>query len=601
MACSPLLSEEDLYRFRTKQCLRLAKGMCKFGVDRCQYSHNAEWIRRSPYYISLPSYLRYIPVSCPFFIKNVNNNNNEQDKEKKNTIIKNSVFLTNKDGSVNNNFYKYIEETNIHKCPLGVECPLAHSKDEIEYHPLVYKTKRCENYKHANCNRYYCPNLHGLAEQRKIKQYFIPFSNKIHIPHYPNVTIVNKIQYGSFKGQNQINSTDKKDIIIRPFNSCSYDFHFMHVSERESNIDESMKYGVNSSIMENIKHNMLKSSTNNNKGQVNSYNTSDSYNRKEEYRIVPKCGGKDRKIKDFKSNSINVPCDEKNIVKTRGTSYSTGYPIWCSYILKNNGNSFSKKKKKNSIFSYLNNYDDDKSKLYLHILNKFPYLFNLNVTDINSNSSYLGPVNTTKLTNRSVLDDNTTSVLYAKDNARAMFDPVIIDGDAPGTTPSSAAGCSRENIFSKFSAKADGVTDADRREEIQYEMFEEKTKHLFLNNTHYDIINHILKKNLEITRNKIKHEHNSSSALIDLDNSQKNCSNDLVNLEFIKRCTSQKGNTDEIQIESYDSFLNLLSYVLCLLYFTTNSRAHSSFDLYAQQLAKHETFCRKFYSKVYTC
>ncbi|CRG93405.1 zinc finger protein, putative [Plasmodium gallinaceum] len=503
MACTPLLSEEDLYRFRTKQCLRLAKGLCEFGLDRCQYSHSTEWIRRCPYYISLPSYLRYIPVSCPYFIKN---NNEEEDKEKRDNILRNCVFLTNKDGSVNNKFYKYIEETNINKCPLGVECPLAHSIDEIDYHPLVYKTKRCEDYKQANCNRYYCPNLHGLAEQRKIKEYFIPFSNKIDIPPYPNVTIVNKIQYGSFKGQNQILNNKKK--LSQNFNSSSLDYSYSY--------------------------NLINEKTN--------------------------------KSFDFKSSSINLPYQENKIFEKNMNDVKRNTTPACYDSLMSYESTLKKKKKKNSVFSYLNNFDN-KYTLYLHILKKFPYLFDLNISDMNSNNS-LSSFITTELSDHSMLDN---------EKGKYCASDIISNNN-------SSENCNNESINANNLTKNSLDTKDDT--------LEKKTEKIFLNNTYYDILNHIFMKNLEITKEKIKYENDVEINLIDTYNCP-NSQSDDADYEFFTKCANQTINSQK-KVETYDSFLNLLSYILCLLYFTTNSNTHSSFDMYAHKLAKHlHCVCRK--------
>ncbi|ANQ09500.1 Zinc finger protein [Plasmodium coatneyi] len=156
MVYATLLSEEDLSRFRTKQCKRLLNGGCNFGIDRCQYSHNEFWNRRCPFYLSDSSFIRYITVMCP-------------DVE------------TKADGSINS------------LCLRGGECPFAHSAEEILYHPLYYKTKRCEDYKKGSCNTYYCPFIHGLAETRIPGTYKLPFTNGISIPSIPNVIIVDKI------------------------------------------------------------------------------------------------------------------------------------------------------------------------------------------------------------------------------------------------------------------------------------------------------------------------------------------------------------------------------------------------------------------------
>ncbi|GAW79726.1 D13 protein [Plasmodium gonderi] len=537
MACTPLLSEDDLYRFRTKQCLRIVKGSCEFGQDRCQYSHSAEWIRRCPYYISLPSYLRYIPVSCPFGKRE--KNESEEDKEKIKNIFRNSIHLTNKDGSVNNNFYKYIEEKNINKCPLGVECPLAHTKEEIDYHPLVYKTKRCEYFKNANCNRYYCPNLHGLAEQRKIKEYFIPFSSKIDIPPYPNVTIVKKIQYGSFKGQNQIrNNTKKTNSLQQGFNnSCS--FYFNSTSNKNQN--------QNQIQIQNLKN------------------------------IDPvSIGKKMHKHIDLKHNSINIPCHEKKLSFQYCTNNDQRHSTCCcDRNFMTYENSLIKKKKKNSIFTYLNNYDD-KYTLYLRILKKFLYLFDLDISDINSKASLNSSHGELDVCDH-FLDANKT---FASAKTTDSCGYMLTKNNVPSLSTKDMGNVQKNSDHSDLSTTNEPV-------EMKHKSSEEKMDYIFLNNKYCDILNHIFKKNLEITKNKIKVENESTEMEL-TDNLQKNSSsnNNTLPVTFFKNHTTQEGTNTAGNNETYESFLNLLSHVLCLLYFTTDSRAHWSFDLYTHELAK---------------
>ncbi|ANQ06717.1 Uncharacterized protein PCOAH_00011240 [Plasmodium coatneyi] len=501
MACTPLLSEEDLYRFRTKQCLRLAKGGCEFGLDRCQYSHSAKWIRRCPYYISLPSYLRYIPVSCPFFMKK--GKQTDQDEEERNTIFRNSLFLTNKDGSVNNNFYKYIEEKNQSKCPLGVECPLAHSKEEIDYHPLLYKTKRCEDYMQANCNRYYCPNLHGLAEQRKIKEYFIPFCSKIDIPSYPNVTVVSKIQYGSFKGQNQGRSSAKETTSAQQgCNSSSLFFNYQHGKNNNSH------RGGNRSV-------------------------------------------------DVKYNSVRIPNREKKLLSLQdGPTHDRRRSTYCyDHQFNTYENTLTGKKKKNSIFSYLNNYDY-KYTLYLNILKKFMHLFNLDISDMDSG-------------------------VHLPDRLASHVEDSLWGIDPVKKTPSDVS-LSDQNATPIWSSTLGIPPKEDSQTQFP-------TENIFLNKKYSHILDHIINKNLELTKNKIRERnHSAKSSYTDIDdNLQKTTSNDSSNVcgSFTEHLDRQIMTPAEDDNQTYESFLNLLTHVLCLLYFTTDSRAHSSFDLYTQELA----------------
>ena len=117
-----MLSEEELERFRTKFCVlaRGPGGSCDFGVEKCNYSHNQHWTRRCPIYLKDTSALRYLPLLCP------------------------SVKLGPGD-TVSENV-----------CQRGNICPFSHSKEEIIYHPLIYKTAMCEAHLRGGCNMYYC-------------------------------------------------------------------------------------------------------------------------------------------------------------------------------------------------------------------------------------------------------------------------------------------------------------------------------------------------------------------------------------------------------------------------------------------------------------
>lgn len=65
-------------------------------------------------------------------------------------------------------------------CPAGTACRFAHTKDEVLYHPHIFKSSLCEEHraltsdqrsvrrsKHRpRCHRYYCPFAHGKQELR---------------------------------------------------------------------------------------------------------------------------------------------------------------------------------------------------------------------------------------------------------------------------------------------------------------------------------------------------------------------------------------------------------------------------------------------------
>ncbi|OEH74121.1 zinc finger domain-containing protein [Cyclospora cayetanensis] len=175
MACRPLLSEEDLFRFRTKSCRRLSSGGCDFGLARCQYSHNKWWNRRCPVYVSDHSFIRYVQLICPkvHLPKHVKGSQDGaldglHDGER------------SQEGS-----FKFTST-----CERGWECPFAHSREEALYHPLFYKTVQCQRFLRGSCSMYYCPFIHGPSERRHPKTYRLPFTAGIPIPKLPNVLVV---------------------------------------------------------------------------------------------------------------------------------------------------------------------------------------------------------------------------------------------------------------------------------------------------------------------------------------------------------------------------------------------------------------------------
>eukprot|EP00923_Selenidium_pygospionis_P019696 GHVN01034354.1.p1 GENE.GHVN01034354.1~~GHVN01034354.1.p1 ORF type:complete len:608 (-),score=116.38 GHVN01034354.1:185-2008(-) len=157
MATSPFLSEDDLHRFRTKPCRREKQKGCEFGRNRCQYSHNDYWPRRCPFYLTDRSALRYLPYTCP------------------------QIKLGDNDLIVHN------------ACDRGGHCPFAHSWEEVLYHPLFYKTSICKLFHQGECECYYCPYVHGLAEHRLItRTYTLPYTRGILLPSHPNVCVQTK-------------------------------------------------------------------------------------------------------------------------------------------------------------------------------------------------------------------------------------------------------------------------------------------------------------------------------------------------------------------------------------------------------------------------
>jgi len=133
-------NDQQLNIFRTKSCQRLARdGVCGWR-SQCQFSHNLEWPRRQP------RRYHYSPEMCP-----------------------NIRIIEDTEGGT-----ERIEN----KCTAGQRCPWAHSKEEVLFHPDIFKTSLCEehtnnvgskntrNTKKSRCHRYYCPFAHGSDELR---------------------------------------------------------------------------------------------------------------------------------------------------------------------------------------------------------------------------------------------------------------------------------------------------------------------------------------------------------------------------------------------------------------------------------------------------
>jgi len=111
MALPSVLSQDALARFRTKRCERLlATGTCSFG-KKCQYSHDGAWLRRNP------RKYKYAAKLCADFAQG--------------------------------------------GCEHRMACRLAHSLEEVLYHPSMYKTAPCEAC--SACTDYYCPFVHAAV------------------------------------------------------------------------------------------------------------------------------------------------------------------------------------------------------------------------------------------------------------------------------------------------------------------------------------------------------------------------------------------------------------------------------------------------------
>jgi len=137
-------NDQMLNIFRTKPCQRLARdGVCGWR-SQCQFSHSLEWPRRQP------RRYNYSADLCP-----------------------NVTVIEGPDGGT---------ERVENNCNAGLRCPWAHSKEEVLFHPHIFKTTLCEehtsntgnnqnqrqtrNAKKNRCHRYYCPFAHGQDELR---------------------------------------------------------------------------------------------------------------------------------------------------------------------------------------------------------------------------------------------------------------------------------------------------------------------------------------------------------------------------------------------------------------------------------------------------
>lgn len=134
-------NDQMLNIFRTKPCQRLARdGVCGWR-SQCQFSHSLEWPRRQP------RRYNYSPELCPH-IRLVDDAGDGPQR-------------------IENN------------CSAGLRCPWAHSKEEVLFHPHLFKTCLCEEHtsnaggnqksrsaKKNRCHRYYCPFAHGHDELR---------------------------------------------------------------------------------------------------------------------------------------------------------------------------------------------------------------------------------------------------------------------------------------------------------------------------------------------------------------------------------------------------------------------------------------------------
>lgn len=135
----PPTAENKDTEFSSSQALidkRKDKYICK-GLDLCWHAHSIGQFRR-PLFKS-DGELTYLPIPCG----------------RNNTI----------------------PASGIKNCHHGNTCTLAHSQNEINFHPLTYRTVPCQKSK-SKCTTKYCPFYHKKSEKRSLKPFFKPTSQK---------------------------------------------------------------------------------------------------------------------------------------------------------------------------------------------------------------------------------------------------------------------------------------------------------------------------------------------------------------------------------------------------------------------------------------
>jgi len=123
------MTTSELGQFRTTWCCK------RYDHDAtlCRFAHidvNKGWLRRNP------SQYEYSTTMCP-----------------KTRIVANKTST--------------LDGCYLNACPDGMRCQLAHSQEEVEYHPKNYKVTVCDSVKKGSCRtcdmRDICPKLHPVS------------------------------------------------------------------------------------------------------------------------------------------------------------------------------------------------------------------------------------------------------------------------------------------------------------------------------------------------------------------------------------------------------------------------------------------------------
>lgn len=160
------------------------KGYCKY-EQFCNYGHYMEELKIE--FLHLYKYDAYFfifkfkTVLCPliyFEHSKVNcvYSHNIQDFKRTNVNAFIPIKCTSWKYDMGNKNYK-------RDCTRGMLCKFAHGWKEINYHPLIYKTKKCR-YTIEECKyQYKCPYYHEESEKRDVKG---SFENMMIFPHFKN-------------------------------------------------------------------------------------------------------------------------------------------------------------------------------------------------------------------------------------------------------------------------------------------------------------------------------------------------------------------------------------------------------------------------------
>lgn len=152
--------------FRTRLCDRLTQTHSCHMVNRCLFSHDVNWPRRTPFLPRATALtLRYIPVWCPRL---------EWPP---------LVGMCDSSGKISwaSHNDRWDARFSHQNCTRGDNCPFVHNLEEFLYHPEVYKTRSCclanddnfeeqmNNSSMALCPWYFCPFAHDIYELRDLR------------------------------------------------------------------------------------------------------------------------------------------------------------------------------------------------------------------------------------------------------------------------------------------------------------------------------------------------------------------------------------------------------------------------------------------------